>query len=372
MHPNSMFKQNDNYINKRTYNLLRAVVEGDPEMLSALIKDHADHLLTKGNIKDRAGRVFNDVSPYQLMLFLFDCDMLERILPHMGSDANLINTMHEQYNEMQGGGADLVKIDRDPTLTTFEKSQILEHKREYGRIVGVQRLITFPLMENPDAILYYKDSDGIAHWYYANTANQEVEVTEIFPHNLEGVDSEKWRTFAASMDAMPDISARRSNNAEHQFIERILNKKLVRKGIQYKQDGILFCDTHHDFNRYYRAYQEAIDGLKKRDDEKRKNAFCVKLGNAQKEVMWIIQRLCERRTACTHSFNMPLQRDTPRVCTLYNHKFSQPVYDESSESFVEGLGVTAFISKVFNMTEGTLHTDPLRAVNSPFQDFPFM
>ena len=284
---------------KQASTLLKAVVEGEPAKLIQLVQTDPRLLFKKGQIKDPAGRVFYNVSAYQMMKYLCDEDMITQVMPHVlekitnkhGRQIDLKAIQEEQDQTLQGGGADLIKLNFDPTNPS-EFDRILQHIETY-RISGQPHPVTFSLMENPDAILYYKDTDGTPNWYYANRETQTIKPIQPQPQTED--DVQQFTHLEQSIDAMENNSARRSSYAEHDIIKKSMQKSLVRNGIPYEQDGQCFCDTHHDFNRLYNAYRKynRLYNLSNKIDIN--TIWCKEVGLTQKEVIWLLQRYCEEK-----------------------------------------------------------------------------
>lgn len=321
--------------------LLKAVVEGNPEQLITLIQIDPQLLFKKGQIKDPAGQVFYNVSAYQMMKYLCDDDMLSVVMPIVpeeitnehGVRIDLKAIQKEQSQHLRQGGADLIKLNFDPTnLPDFDR--ILQHTETYT-IHGQPHPVTLSLLENPDAILYYKDADGNSNWYYANQETKTID--PIQPQTKTKEDAVIFSKLKKSMDAMEDNSARRSNDIEHDIIKKSMQKSLVRNGIQYEQDGQCFCDTHHDFNRYSNAYRKCDRLYSQRQWADGDKVWCKELGHAQKEVMWLLQRYCEENRLF---FPLPDFKSSPfRRSLQIVHWVSDRVEDVySSGHFVEGFG----------------------------------
>ena len=102
--------------------LLTSVVQANPVQLIEQVRANLGHFFKKGQKTDFAGQTFYNISAFQLMLFLCDADMLnqfKKIIPLMPEVYHDI--MKKQRAEIDSGGADLIKMDRDPTTLTFEK-----------------------------------------------------------------------------------------------------------------------------------------------------------------------------------------------------------------------------------------------------------
>jgi len=117
-------------------------------------------------IKDAAGQIFHNVSAADLIYFLCDDDMQTQVatfaggLPTEEDKRGLFFKEWEKQRASRGrGGADLVKLTRDPMtmLTTMPFKAVLESTQTYN-VWGETRQATFSLLKNPDGIIYYLDA----------------------------------------------------------------------------------------------------------------------------------------------------------------------------------------------------------------------
>ena len=282
--------------------VLNDVMTGNLESLIAVVRTNPELLFIKSDrITDPAGQIFYNVSPYEMMLFLCDDDMLNQVMPVVSAlrekFGKKIKTIHAS---LQQGGADLIKLDRDPRLLNVE--DILRFRTSYTLSDGTIKEVTFPLLENPDGVLYYKDEHNQEHWFYANQATRTIEPIELAPR-LTDKQKDAYEQLVTSMNAMEPMSARRSSNDEHQFIANHMCSlkntrtmtpvQLVRFGMTYIQDGIRYRDTRYDFNRYTNAYRKYIRLSAQHLWPDADRVWQRELGHVQKEVVWLLQRYCE-------------------------------------------------------------------------------
>ena len=234
---------------------------------------------------------YYDVSAYQLMTFLCDEEMKESIMQLVMSMTEKMQRVRQaQYAEIDSGGADLVKMDRDPRLIPFE--EVTRFITRYT-IDDQPTEITFPLLENPDGIIYYKDErTSLEHLFYANQETQTVELIE--PIAASKHEHQALDRFYASFREMELNSARRSSNDEHALIANTMQHRLQRKGIQYEQDDRRYCDNRADFNPHFNARRKCIRLYQEGKYDEGNNAFCVLIGQAERKVMWLLQRICEQ------------------------------------------------------------------------------
>ena len=288
---------------KTTYNLFKpnlalvlapkaqvCAVQGNPDGLALIAKHIPDALFVKLKIADPYGRIFYSISTYQLYTFLCDGDMKKQIAPFIPERLNKLR--QEQYAELGIGGPDLIKLSFDPIEAAKKDfKNILAFKATYELYDRTKRDVTFPLFENKDAIIYYREIKGQANFYYANRETKEISQLSECTHSED--DKEAFEGLIASFDNMENNSSRRSSDGEHQLIERIFKRKLHREGIQYEQDGIRYRDSRTSFPvvNAYRKCMRVYDGASKEVDE----YWCKGVGKAQGVVMWILQRFCENR-----------------------------------------------------------------------------
>lgn len=235
---------------------LKAVVTGNPESLIKILRSSPKVLFLKSDVTDPAGQKFQSVSPYQMMIFLCDDDMLAQVLRKIPL-AELYQVMKDQSSELRQGGADLVKLDRDPLATGFNFNDILYFKIR----TDTTSKVTYPLLQNPDGVLYYKNQDNQVHWYLANQSTKTIEPIEL--SELTTIQYETYTFLLEKMDTMESMSATRSSDDEYQLFTNVMYTKnptgtytriqLTRNGIHYRRNDISYCDTHYDFNRYYNS-----------------------------------------------------------------------------------------------------------------------
>ena len=273
---------------------LVCVVQGDVDGLVLIAQHKPAVLFDKGEVTDPRQRTFYQVSAYQLILFLCDEDMKDQILSKIPEEFTL--TCKQQYAEMGSGGTDLIKLDRDPLLVAEEHFKgITEFKINYTLFDNTQHELTFPLLENPDGIIYYQDKKTQeVQFYYANRETKEIKkLSDCVTSEKEQYELEQ---FKASFDSMENNSGRRSSNAEHQLIAKTLQCTLHRKGILYEQNGILYRDSRTGFNliNRYRTCVRLYEEAEHNGQWDKAHAFWREgVGKAQGEEMWLLQRVCE-------------------------------------------------------------------------------
>ncbi len=203
-------------------------------------------------------------------------------------DLDLQPIREKQYAQIDCGGADLVKMDRNPTTLDFE--EIRRFKTTYT-IQGVPTAVVFPLLENPDGIIYYQNPvTKQPQIYYANQNTKTVEPLELqisTPGEQKALDE-----LYASFNEMENNSARRSNDEEHALIARLSKHELSRKGIQYVHQGKLYCDNRMEF-RLINAYRKCIRLYEEQRWDDGDDYWCKGVGVAQRQVLWVLQRFCE-------------------------------------------------------------------------------
>jgi hypothetical protein len=259
--------------------------------MSKVLKNPA-LLFKKGQVTDPSGQTFYNVSAYQLMTFLCDGDMKNPVMlliPEVRLD---LEAQHRrQYAEIDSGGADLVKMGCDPTQVTFE--EVTRFKTSLTMPDQQQKEVEFPLLENPDGIIYYQDTEtGLEHLYYANQRTKTVQLLEPTAHSKQ--EHQALDRLYASFAAMENNSSRRSTKQEHELIARTMQRTLSRKGIVYVDpDGALYRDNRIEF-RYINNARTCIrlDAAGSSNDADA--VWRSGVGGAERQVLWLLARICEK------------------------------------------------------------------------------
>lgn len=332
-----------------TYNLFRpklnmllafrarvCVVQGDADNLALIAKHKPAVLFDKGQVTDPRGRIFSHVSAYQLLIFLCDKNMkdkIKRLIP-----ANLTTIRQAQEAEVDKGGVDLIKLDFDPLLMKEQNfKSITEFKTAYTLFDGTQQEVNFSLLENPDGIIYYQDDKNVVHFYYANQTTKEIKKLNVCLNSEE--DAKAWDAFKASFKDMENNAGRRSSDAEHQLIEKTLKCSLQRKGIQYEHNGIRYRDSRSTFRliNAYRIYIRLCDEAEQNDQRDKAHTYWREgVGKAQGEEMWLLQRICEKGRPF-HPFPVNFN-DFKREATFYNFHSGKEEFVFVDGKLVVGLG----------------------------------
>ena len=345
--------------------VLNDVMTGNLESLIAVVRTNPELLFIKSDrITDPAGQIFYNVSPYEMMLFLCDDDMLNQVV-------RVVSALREKFGKeiktihasLQQGGADLIKLDRDPRLLNVE--DILRFRTSYTLSDGTIKEVTFPLLENPDGVLYYKDEHNQEHWFYANQATRTIEPIELAPR-LTDKQKDAYEQLVTSMNAMEPMSARRSSNDEHQFIANHMCSlkntrtmtpvQLVRFGMTYIQDGIRYRDTRYDFNRYTNAYRKCIGLYAQRLWLEGDRIWQRELGHVQKEVMWLLQRYCEENRPfyplSIHYKSEPFRRGFKFENWVGGNGRVDDIYNANTGDFYVGFGSNFGLYKALDESSG--------------------
>ncbi len=262
--------------------LLFAVAIGDPGAVVHMIRRTSpDKLFEKSDFTDACGQIFHDVSPLQLMLFLFDWDMLNQIKPLISTDNRDI--ANEQCLEMQGGGADLVKMSQDPRTVPFIK--LTRYFVDEDFLDLDEDGETYSLLENKDGIIFWDNQ-----FFYANQETQTVTlITAVVPKDEQRL----LNALLTSLDDMENNSARRISTVEYEFFARTMGYRLYRHGIHYERNGVHYQDTRDGVAliNAYRKYIRILDGTPQNNMEQ---AWIKVVGLAQRVLpIHILQRFCE-------------------------------------------------------------------------------
>ncbi|MDR3443427.1 MAG: hypothetical protein P4L65_10495 [Legionella sp.] len=209
---------------KAVHPLLTAVVLGNTDELARMVAANPGLFFKKGQVTDPDGTTFYDVSPDLLIFFLADNDMRDKIEPLIPAAYKAIR--RQQHAEIANGGADLVKMDKDPTSVPFE---------EVTRFITSFNLnppnpateVAFPLLENEDGIIFYNNQ-----FYYANKKTETV-----VPIILSQEEQEALEKLKTSFIDMEMNSSRRSSNDEHVLIASRMHRELKRRGIHYERNA---------------------------------------------------------------------------------------------------------------------------------------
>jgi hypothetical protein len=279
--------------------LLTDVVLANPDALIPKAQADWELFFKKGEVTDPSGQIFYDVSSYQLMNFLCDKDMIAKVMRLMPAaitktrgnqkvTLDLQALRKAQNAEIDSGGADLVKLGRDPMklpfveVTRFVTSVTIDNQ---------QKEVVFPLLENTDGIIFYHDTKTqVMHLYYANKTTQTVALIELSQEQRQRLDS-----LFASFTNMENNSSRRSSNAEHALIKHTIQRSLSRKGIVYSDpNGVHYQDSRMEFrciNSLRKCLRLDTEGLYADADEVWRSG----VGWTQRQVFWLLQRICEKR-----------------------------------------------------------------------------
>lgn len=340
------------------------VLTGQPEELLKLLAKDPDlffHKYPEVTFK-AAGQVFYNVSPADLVYFLCDDDMWNKVkvfaanLPEDKCTA-FLETWQTQQQDMGTGGADLLYVTGDTLpeyVNCFKRADTVN-------VFGVNQALTRPLLKNPDGIVCRKSPDNQVYLYYANPKTQTLEPIDMLK-DLSEDQQAAYDAFKLKMTQMEPNTVRRSSNAEHTLFKDIFRNrqthqpiKLTRAGVHYKQDGIDYIDTHHDFNRLTNAYLKCIRlyqaaGAEQNSErmqalyDEGDRVWLAELGQLQKEVIWLLQRYCEKNRPFYPLPDRPDYFDEPkflRCLVFYNWRTNceELVFDAKSGSFHEDFGV---------------------------------
>ena len=294
--------------------LLTDVVQANPDALIPKLQADWELLFKKGEVTDPSGQIFYDASPYLLMNFLCDKDMIIKVMSKMPATItktrgnqrvtlDLQALRKAQNAEIDSGGADLVKLGRDPMklpfveVTRFETSVTIENQ---------QKRVVFPLLENTDGIIFYQDTKTqVMDLYYANKTTQTVVLIELSQEQRHRLDS----LFASFAD-MENNSSRRSSNAEHKLIKQTIRRSLSRKGILYSDpNGVHYQDSRMEF-RCIKSLRKCLRLDAARLDDAADEVWRSEYGWTQRQVLWLLQRFCEKNRPF---YPLPKFYDSPFV-----------------------------------------------------------
>ena len=338
---------------------LTYVLQGELALFLALIQKKPSLFFEKlAEINGHKGQRFFNVSPYQLIQFLCDRDMKQHVLPLI---SKIDVTQHEkQYAQMRCGGPDLIRLDRNPeNFGNFKELLQCEQSLNYGRNV-----IPYDLLENTDGIICCIHEKN-KQFYYVNKETEEIRRLDI---QTQYENTNEFEQFKASFDDMENNSSRRSSNQEHELIKEMLQCNLVRMGIVYAQNGILYKDTQAPFfnllNTYRRCFglTEFVSSVSLYSNKVGINEYSRKiLGEAQvQSPIWILQRFCER------------YKPFDKFASNYLDNFERSLdvgLDRGKEVLLEVVGSTAVLSKGQNWCRAEKYTKNLMPLPNMEDDF---
>lgn len=180
---------------------------------------------------------------------------------------------------------------------------------------------TISLLENPNGLLFYRDTSNTVHWFFAC---QKTE--QIIPVNYEAIcsytEQMEYDALVRKMDAMPFMSARRSSDDEHALISKVLHYYaqsgesypviLERNGIQYIRGAVSYHDTQHDFNRLINAYRTCIECLEKNEaPEVADTLWTRQMGRLQTEVLWLLKAFSDTGLPSNRKAEQVINADSP-------------------------------------------------------------
>ncbi|OGV37959.1 MAG: hypothetical protein A3E88_03450 [Legionellales bacterium RIFCSPHIGHO2_12_FULL_35_11] len=337
------------------------VLTGQPEkLLKLLAKDPEIFFHTYPEISFKAAeQVYYNVSTVDLVYFLCDDDIWNKIkafATNLPEDKRtpFFETWQKQQQAMGKGGADLLYVtsDKPPQYENcLETTEIFD-------VVLENKSLTRALLKNPDGIVCWKYRDNQVHLYYANPVTKVLEPIDV-SKTLSETQQTAVDAFKSDMTKMRPNTVRRSSNAEHGLFKDIFSNrqthqpiKLLRAGIHYKQDGIDTIDTHHDFNRLTNAYLKCIDlsqaAVAEQNPERNKALYTEadrvwrsELGRLQKEVIWVIQRFCEKKRPFCPLPNNFNASPFLRSFMIYNWRTDKQelLFDVKANEFLANFGV---------------------------------
>lgn len=242
-----------------------AVLTGSPERLFRILAEgsrdatgaNKTSLFFKkcAQINDPSGQVFHNVSPAELIDMVCDDDMQRQV-------AEFAQTLPEERRQrflsdwkkqraLRGrGGADLLKVTQDPKTMSFD--ELLKTTQTYTAF-GEQLSATFPLLQNPNGLIYYKDDTNQVHWYYADKEAYTVREIQVD----ESLDNDTYNRFKSSMDNMEAMSARRSSHEEYQLISTFMRDAKNQKPIQLVREGHQYVRNEIPLSRILSSLNEA-------------------------------------------------------------------------------------------------------------------
>ena len=157
-------------------------------------------------------------------------------------------------------------------------------------------------MENKNGLVFYNNQ-----FYYADKETKSV--IPIQPTTQTPEEAAALAALKASFSNMEMNSSRRSNEAEHQLIEKTMLLRLNRRGVHYARDGQHYYGTHDEFT-LITAYRKLLRLWVEQQYAERDACWLRGVGGAQRRSIWILQRFCEegRPFYPLPDFNSPFKR----------------------------------------------------------------
>lgn len=323
---------------------------------------------------------------------------MERFAENLPEDKrrHFLSDWKKQRDTRGRGGADLMKVTKNPMTMPFEE---LQNVAFHYMLHNTELSAKHPLLQNPNGLVYYKDNANQAHWYCVDRETRTVRKVQVD----ESIMQDAYTRFKSSMDNMEAMKVRRSSNEEcklinsvmrdaetqqsiqlvregHQYVRNeiplsrilstlnrdeflqlknqlsnhgqtfikfateddyqekvfsygeiwVLRKQLWAIGLDVLRDKLLmptpvqvgYCDTQYDFNRYYNAYEKCIRLYRSNNPNDSMIADFIQeleLASIQKEVMWLLQRYCEKNR---RFYRMPAHyKELPFIRTLMAYKY---------------------------------------------------
>lgn len=88
--------------------LIQYVADGEQDQAARVIREHPEYLLFKGNVTDKSGRTFTNISAFQYALWAMDvrymCGMMIDCLPRTSEGEAIKDQLLPQYNALERDG----------------------------------------------------------------------------------------------------------------------------------------------------------------------------------------------------------------------------------------------------------------------------
>jgi hypothetical protein len=303
-------------------------------------------------------------------------DHILRALGEIGEKQQIL--MRQQLEELGEGGADLIKVNRNPLDPDFRFEELMYYKTSYivdyddNDDEAITQDVTHALLENPDGLIYYKDSSNQIHWYRADLRSRRIDLVEFVPIQIPLDASESQKTilkqaqedferFVDGMELMENMSAKRSSRREHQLIRQIMHYvdpktgtvrslQLHQQGLCFELEGVSFKSSRYDFNRLDNAYRKCYR-LYRQMPEEDHTIWCQEVGHIQKECFWLLLRLCQKNRAWFPFLtDETVDKNSAFIRTLHisNTAMTQEdslIYDRDVKHFTPGLGSSFAVFK---------------------------
>lgn len=187
--------------------------------------------------------VYEDVSAADLIVFLCDAVMQQRLIASLNDMSArkraLFIRLWDDFAETQWqkqGGPDVMSVDRDPGGLNFKQFLQFYHTES---ISSGTVYLSYPLIQNPDALIYFRNPQGKVTWYRVEIETHARWQVTIDPEAL-AEHAEEYALLLDRMEEMKPMSARRSSDAEWLLFQQIMRYGDEKKPVTLWREGVRY------------------------------------------------------------------------------------------------------------------------------------